>query len=232
MTRGRGFTLLEVLIAVAITATIGVAASQLLRGVIDAKQATDMRSQQLASLQRFNAVVSRDIEQWIDRSVRDNFGETIPSLMLDQGDYAIEWTRAGWRNPPIGETRRSELQRVAYRTESIRSDVCEPALVQLQAWGIDAPDHDCLVRYYWSVLDRASDSQPQAQVLLFQIDRFELDVLVEQDASSDNPARDWYSAWPGLAEGGTNKAIRWRFVIPSLGDMERIWLVAAGGHGS
>lgn len=225
----RGFTLLEVLIAVAITATIGVGASQLLRGVIDAKQATDMRSHQLAMLQRFNAIVSRDAEQWIDRGVRDNFGETLPALMIDQGDYAVEWTRAGWRNTPIGQTLRSELQRVAYRTESIQSDVCEPARTQLTEWGIENPPYDCLVRYYWTVLDRASDSQPRAQVLLPQIDRFDVEVLIEQGAGGDNQTRDWFSAWPGLSEGGTSKAIRWRFEIPSIGEVERIWLLAAGG---
>ncbi|MBE0484236.1 MAG: type II secretion system minor pseudopilin GspJ [Bacterioplanes sp.] len=223
----RGFTLLEVLIAVAITATIGVGATQLLRGVIDAKQATDMRSHQLASLQRFNAIVSRDAQQWIDRSVRDNFGEPLPALMLDQGDYAIEWTRAGWRNSPVGNTLRAELQRVAYRTESIESDVCEPARQQLQTWGVESAPYDCLVRYYWTVLDRASDSQPKSQVLLNQVDRFELEVLIEQGAA-DNLTQDWFSAWPGLTEGGNSKALRWRFEIPSIGEVERIWLLAAG----
>jgi len=50
MRKQAGFTLLEVLIAVAITASIGVGAVQLLSSIIDTKQATDIRSEKLASL--------------------------------------------------------------------------------------------------------------------------------------------------------------------------------------
>ena len=71
----KGFTLLEVLIAVSITAMIGVASTQLLSNVIDSKQASEVRSEQLVSLQRFNMVVSRDIEQLINRSIRDEYGD-------------------------------------------------------------------------------------------------------------------------------------------------------------
>jgi len=143
----KGFTLLEVLIAVSITAMIGVASTQLLSNVIDSKQASEVRSEQLVSLQRFNMVVSRDIEQLINRSIRDEYGDKQASLLLDSGDFPIEFTRAGWRNSPVSRDPRAELQRVAYRLEPIDSDVCEPALQRLQSWGVTEPQYDCLVRY-------------------------------------------------------------------------------------
>ena len=113
----RGFTLLEVLLAVAITALIGVGAAQLLNSIINAKQGVDIRSEKLASLQRFNMAVSRDIEQIINRPIRDIYGDEQPAIRINDGDYPVEFTRAGWRNSPVTDDPRSELQRVAYRLE-------------------------------------------------------------------------------------------------------------------
>jgi len=226
-----------VLIAVAITAMIGAAAAQLLRSVIDTKQSTDIRSEKLASLQRFNMVVSRDIEQFINRTIRDGYGDAQPSLRVNDGDYTMEFTRDGWRNSPVATDPRSELQRVAYRAESLTSEVCEPALQQLQSWGEEAPEGECLVRYFWPVLDRASDSEPLAQVVLEQIDGLEIELLVQQQtsagsgvvASSDN---NWFASWPGLDSGDNTTrvpvAVRWRVELPALGEIERLWPLAWG----
>ena len=243
----QGFTLLEVLVAVAITATLGVGASQLLRSVIDAKNATEISSQQLVSLQRFNQVLSRDMEQFINRSIRDTYGDEQASLLLDSGDYAIEFTRAGWRNSPVSQDPRSTLQRVAYRMESLDDDVCKPARERLLQWGTEQPDGDCLVRYFWRVLDRSSDSEPMAQVVLEQVNELEIDLLAEKqsnpNASTGNAAtaasvevqgRDWYSSWPALQASGSDievpLALRWRFEVPRLGDIERTWIIAHDGE--
>merc|ERR1712000_263532 len=104
-----GFTLLEVLLAVAITAMIGVGSAQLLNSIINAKQGVDIRSEKLASLQRFNMAVSRDIEQIINRPIRDIYGDEQAALRINDGDYPLEFTRAGWRNSPVAEDPRSEL---------------------------------------------------------------------------------------------------------------------------
>ncbi len=233
----KGFTLLEVLIAVSITAMIGVASTQLLSNVIDSKQASEVRSEQLVSLQRFNMVASRDLEQFINRSIRDAYGDAQASLLLDSGDFPLEFTRAGWRNSPVSTDPRAELQRVAYRLEPIDSEVCEPALQRLQSWGVTEPGHDCLVRYFWPVLDRASDSVPQAQVVLEQVERLEIDLLVQQERkasdgqSAEISGRDWYTAWPALQSGSDEErplAIRWRLTLPALGEIERQWLLPWG----
>ncbi|MFY9179567.1 MAG: type II secretion system minor pseudopilin GspJ [Venatoribacter sp.] len=230
----RGFTLLEVLIAVSITALIGVGAVQLLSNIIDSRRATEIRSEQLASLQRFNMVVARDLEQIINRTVRDEFGNAKPALVLDGAEYLIEFTRAGWRNSPFSESPRSELQRVAYRLESLDSSACEIAKQRLQSWGINDSKGECLVRYFWPVLDQSNHSQPISQVLLEQVDGLEIDVLAGAPSVDElNPAAskgEWYSQWPALEMGTTShpKAIRWRIRLPNLGEIERLWLVAWG----
>ena len=232
-----GFTLLEVLIAVSITALIGVASTQLLSNVINTKQATDIRSEKLASLQRFNMVVSRDLEQIINRSIRDNYGETQEAILLESGDYPLEFTRNGWRNSPVAADARSELQRVAYRSEDMESDVCEPARLRLESWGVTEPEGECLVRYFWPVLDRASNSEPLAQVVLEQVEDLEIELLVQAESTStatsgDVTGQDWYSAWPAL-ENGTDTslvpvALRWRLTMPEIGPIERVWMLPWG----
>lgn len=232
--RMRGFTLLEVLIAVSITAMIGVGATQLLSNVIESRQTIDIRADQLASLQRFNMVVSRDIEQIINRPIRDEYGEEQPALMLETGQYLLEFTRAGWRNSPLAQEPRSELQRVAYRLESIHSDECEVARIKLENRGADIEKSQCLVRYFWPVLDRANNSEPIAQMVLEQVDELEIEVMVKSEqaegAQTEIRPADWFTVWPALnmgAEASQNpQAIRWRLHHPQLGEIQRVWIVS------
>ena len=91
---------------------------------------------------------------------------------------------------------------------------------------------ECLVRYFWPVLDRASTSEPQAQVILEQVDRFEVELLAGSAGAGDGitpPARDRYNSWPPLQTDSTQTtplALRWRITLPQLGDIERLWLLA------
>lgn len=237
----RGFTLLEVLIAVAITALIGVGATQLLANIIDSRRATEIRSEQLASLQRFDMTLSRDIEQFIPRTIRDEFGETQPALVLNGARFMLEFTRAGWRNIPMATSPRTELQRVAYKLEDIHSDACKIARQRLDSWGIELGKNQCLVRYFWPVLDRANRSEPIAQMLLEQVDALEIEVLAAQrnttqDSSSSRLTnQQWHSTWPEIGFDGNNssalQAVRWRLRLPALGELERLWLLVDGGAG-
>ncbi|MEN9465595.1 MAG: hypothetical protein RL217_1776 [Pseudomonadota bacterium] len=228
----RGFTLLEVLIAVAITAMIGIGSVQLLSNIIETRRATDIRAEQLASLQRFNQVLGRDIEQIINRSIRDEFGSTQPALVLGGSDYLLEFTRTGWRNSPFVEEPRAELQRVAYRLEPLDSDACKQALKRLESWGITEPQGECLLRYFWPVLDRANNTEPIAQVLLEQAEGLEFDVLARVAQSESQPPSkgDWFNQWP--APNSTNgikpQAVRMRITLPNLGEIERLWLISWG----
>ncbi|WP_430462515.1 type II secretion system minor pseudopilin GspJ [Thalassolituus sp. LLYu03] len=235
--RHSGFTLLEVLIAISITAMIGIGATQLLSNIINTKQATDIRSEKLASLQRFNMVISRDIEQIINRTVRDAYGDAQEAILLDAGDYPLEFTRTGWRNSPVASDPRAELQRVAYRLEDIDSDICEPARLRLQSWGIAEPQGECLVRYFWNVLDRASTSEPQAQVVLEQAEDLDIELLVQESStetatSGDVTGQNWTTSWPALNSASNSKlsplAIRWRLTLPEIGEIERLFLLAWG----
>ena len=135
----RGFTLLEMLIALGVFAVIGLMSSQILSGIVDLSDTVRNRSDQLAELQRAMFIISRDVEQMTRRPVRDAFGDSTAAIII--GQPLIEFTRRGWQNPL--RSPRSELQRVAYTVA----------------------DGD-LVREFWPLLDRGPDTEPIAQVVL------------------------------------------------------------------
>ncbi|GLK88430.1 type II secretion system protein J [Pseudomonas turukhanskensis] len=156
MPRSRGFTLLELLIAVAIFALLALATYRMLSSVMQADTATREHEQQLRELVRAMAAFERDILQVRARPVRDPFGEPRPALVGEDGDVtALEFTRAGWRNP-LGAAR-SRLQRVRWELSG-----------------------ELLQRRYWNVLDQAQDSQPQVQAVLDGVTSFSLRYLDRQ----------------------------------------------------
>ena len=143
--RHNGFTLLEVLIAIAITFMIGLGSAQILNSAIRASEATQERLQQFGELQKAMMILGRDLQQIAARSIRDEFGDYQSALKSQDEFYKLEFSRVGWRNPLADQ--RSDLQRVAYEL-----------------------DEDKLIRHYWQVMDRAQDSKPLSQTLLTEVE--------------------------------------------------------------
>lgn len=230
----KGFTLLEVMIAISITAMIGVASTNLLSNIIETKRVTDQRSEQLITLQRFNQFISRDVEQIINRSIRDEYGDDQAALIIDDSDYLAQWTRLGWRNSPITEDPRAEIQRVAFQTFDINDEECEAAKLRLESWGRLEPEGYCLVRYFWPVLDRASDTEAKTQILLDLVEEIEIELLtttqvLEDDQTGIVPEQKWHSQWPNIQVGDSKEiptAMRWKITLPKIGKIERLWLLA------
>ena len=111
-----GFTLLELLVAVAIFAVLSAMAYGGLRNVIDNSQQTEIAMKRLQQVQLAMLKVSRDLTQLSQRSIRDEYGNSSNYILTGQGDdIFIEFTRGGRRNP--AEMLRSHLQRVAYKIE-------------------------------------------------------------------------------------------------------------------
>jgi general secretion pathway protein J len=149
--RARGFTLLEVLIAVAIFVIVGALAMGGYNELVkqsDIVEKSNLRSRQVQSaVQR----MVQDFATLEPRPVREPLGESFqPALRADaRTEELAELTHSGWSNP--GGVPRSTLQRVTYRVEDKR-----------------------LRREYWYVLDRTMSGEPASAVLVDKVERIEL----------------------------------------------------------
>ena len=179
--RQSGFTLLELLVAIGIFALMAAMAYGGLNNLIKNRQATDEQAARLTQLQTSFLWLGRDIEQTVNRRIRDEYGDSQLALSsAEVGLYQLELTRGGWRNP-VGRAR-SNLQRVAY---SLRDNQ--------------------LIRFYWNVLDRAQDSKPMEVVLLDGVTRMDLRFLSGagsgQGSGQNQGQQQWVDSWPGNALG-------------------------------
>lgn len=145
-----GFTLLELLVAIAILALVAVGSYRLLFDTISTRDRGLAQEQALRDLQRAGMILQRDLQQAALRPIRDEFGDPQPGLRL--GDQAgLEFTRRGWRNPL--QQARSDLVRVRYRLMD-----------------------GALVREHWNVLDRPRASTPVRTTLLTDVTDFRVQV--------------------------------------------------------
>lgn len=110
----QGFTLIELLVATAVFAILGMLAYSGLNTVLETRGHVTEEANKLKALQLSMSFMQRDIEQIVNRPVRDRYGDEHEALKLGEQPL-ISLTHAGWRNP-AGLTR-SQLQRVAYDIE-------------------------------------------------------------------------------------------------------------------
>lgn len=163
----QGFTLLELLVAIAIFALMYVLAQQFFSQLLGAREQLDERASALEERQRTLLTLTHDLEQVIMRPVRDRLGTAMPALMgFTEG---IEFTHLGWANP-FGLQQRSTMQRVRY------------ALHEKQ-----------LVRRYWPVLDANVGTRPVDDVLLTQVESLEFRFLVNDEQTGE---WQWVERWP------------------------------------
>ncbi|MBL4867555.1 MAG: type II secretion system minor pseudopilin GspJ [Pseudomonadales bacterium] len=163
-----GFTLIELIVAVAIFAVISLGTFALFQSVLAVKDRTDIQSAALKEIQRGIAIITSDMEQIVQRPIRDQYGDYQRPLVAQHGGE-IEFSKAGWTLSPFSKTRRSEIQRVRYTMEE-----------------------GALVRSHWYVLDRAGDSTPISLPLIQGVTELSFRYLQKDPQHGSQ----WVEMWP------------------------------------
>ena len=174
--RARGFTLLEVLVAVVIFGIISILAYGGYNQLIRQSEIVESSATRTRAIQSTVQRMAEDFEMLEPRPIREPLGETLEPALRAGGtrvDTLLDLTRSGWTNP-AGLTR-STLQRVTYRLMDNK-----------------------LERAYWNALDRTLTTEPTSAVLLDKV-RTASFRFMDQNQT-------WHDQWPPLGYSGPDAA--------------------------
>jgi len=191
-----GFTLLELLIAIAVFSLVSVMSYSGLKTVIESNKRIEEKSDQYQQLDRLFLLMQQDFYQMVNRPVRDGFGDVQPALIANSGlaDFFLEFSRSGALN--IANPEVPLLRRVAYLLEN----------------GI-------VKRRSWQVLDRLQSSESLDVELLddvndMQVSFFYADTQAQVQTSNEAVGQ------------GLPKAITITLNVEGIGVIKRVWAVA------
>lgn len=141
-----GFTLLEVLIAVAIFVIVGMLAMTGYNELTTQSERIEDNAKRTRTIQAAVMRMGQDFATLEPRPVREPLGgELSPALRArEKNEVLVELTHSGWSNP--AGVPRPTLQRVAYRVQEKQ-----------------------LFRDYWPVLDRTLTEEPTQVMLLDRV---------------------------------------------------------------
>ncbi len=225
MNRSRGVTLIELLIAIVISAIV----ASLAYASLDAsRRATERGSANINEINNVESLfqaLQADFDHIVDRRLPDavtsttigrgsppfSGGEILAQEVIDMpGAYVLRMVRDGWSNPL--QQQRSDLQRVAYRLD----------------------EDGRLWRDYWSERNQPLEELPLGQRLLTEgVDEFRIRFLPA--APTDFTEGAWQLSWPASDTQVQNNvrrnvfpaAVEVTLSTESLGEIQRLFVLAA-----
>ena len=192
----KGFTLIEIVVALAVFALVGVMASSGLNAILKWQADLEARSDQIKSIQLTLKYLEKDINRAIERTVRDQYGDRQPAFSSD-GESIMSLTYSGWRNP--AGLLRSHLQRVAYEYNEDKE----------------------FIRHSWNRLDGAILEDARGVVLLEEVEEFKIEFLNPVNAWVDQ----WPPINISANDAGLPRAVSISFDAKPLGKITRIFTV-------
>ena len=110
MTNERGFTLIEMLVALSLFAAIAAIGVGLLRSSVDTQDAVQTRLKAMGGVNRLRAVMANDLAQAVQRSTRGPAGEAVPAFVGSSTGFAFVHGGAA----ALDGSPRPAVERVAY----------------------------------------------------------------------------------------------------------------------
>jgi len=192
----RGFTLLEVLIAIAIFSVISLSSFTIFDTVLSGDEASKIRSERMNELQRAFLLIERDLTQIARRSLRVNGESPLDGYIhTDESSFfsetqAIAFVRNGWTNPGL-LLPRSDMQSVAYQL-----------------------NEETLERVYFNFVDAVPGQEPKVRPLITGVTSLKFDFF---------DGKEWKEE---LAKGTLPLAIAIEIELEDYGLIRRQYLVA------
>ena len=140
MKKSKGFTLLEILLALFIFTLLTTIAFSALHNLLNTRERLNHDFAQLSQLQITSLLLRRDLQTIIDRPVLTENGITLPAF--EGESTAITFTHTSFVNP-LSLMKRSTLQRINYQLKNFK-----------------------LIKTTWPVLDRTPYTKPITQEML------------------------------------------------------------------
>jgi general secretion pathway protein J len=192
MTRSRGFTLVELLVALVVFATMAALAYGGLRSVARTRGELARQEDAFRDLLRTVDLLNRDLGETVMRPVRGTSGQQLPAF-IGTPEH-IEFTRLGFANPQAEQ--RSNLERVLYEL-----------------------DDRSLKRGRFAVLDRAGDTQPQISDTHVAVEslRFRFLSRTGQWFETWPPPQTSNTTTPQLP-----RAVQWNLRTKDYGELENV----------
>lgn len=114
----QGFTLIEMMLAIAIFALLSLMATQILRSILQSSQQIQTKTNSMAQIQLALALMERDISQATVRPAADISRPNLSDFRVVKGaSDEIELVHRHWANPGA-MLARSSLERVRYRLQA------------------------------------------------------------------------------------------------------------------
>ena len=166
ISRARGFTLLELMVASAIFSLLMALCAGSLRGILSAGERSNQSLEEQVEFDRAWFLIEDDLINVRDRPITQSFGSEEPSIVCSEhGDLTLAVTRSGQAIvvPEDRVAKYSALTRVAYRK------------------GAEGK----LFRDQWAYIDRTDDT-PRSVVILEGVVSFVCDAILSEPDLQNN----------------------------------------------
>jgi len=195
----KGFTLIEVLLAISIFAMISLASFSIFDGVLKSDENSQMHSQRLNEVQRAWLLIERDFLQLARRSMRIEGEAPLIGFIhneieaLSSNDQSIAFVRHGWTNPGL-LIPRSDVQSVAYRLYD-----------------------NNLERLHYNFVDAVAGEEPKVRLLIHDVSELSFEYYYQNKWQKE------------LKPQQIPLAIRVNMTTEDLGELHRQFLVSGDG---
>ncbi len=232
----KGFTLIEVLVAIAVGAFISLLSYELFSSALTVESKVTKVSTTTNDLQRTWQFLQSDLQHAVSRPWSDYLGSAQPAMLGKLGDrqsqsselyvdddaHLIRFVRAGDHN--FLDQPRSNLQIVAYR---LTEQKAEEEQQQLPISEDRGPRYS-LWRDHWRPIESSRSPNIKSVLILSDINELRFRYLSKNSASVDEQA--WIAGWPESTAQRDQlpAAVEITISVDNIGEVVRLFTLASG----